>query len=85
MSWSIIAALVWVVVANVTALFPSKKNHWPAAYVLILIGIPILGWLTYENGPWIGLIALAAGISVLRWPVRYLGRWIYKRTIGPAE
>ena len=85
MSWSLICAMLWLVVANVKAMFPSRDAHWRFAYAMIAIGVPILGWVTYENGPWVGLIALAAGISILRWPVRYLGRWVKRKTVGPAE
>jgi hypothetical protein len=76
MTLSLILASLWAVGANVLAMFPSRDNHWRNAYVLIAIGIPLLGYVTYENGPWIGLLVLAAGMSVLRWPVIYLGRWI---------
>ena len=85
LNWSLIAVFMWVILANAIAILPSKRNHWPAAYGLIAIGIPILGWVTYENGPWIGLIAMAAGISILRWPVRYLGRWVRRKTVGTPE
>ena len=44
--------------------------------MLIAVGIPILGYVTYENGPWWGMAVLLAGVSVLRWPVRYLWRWL---------
>ena len=83
MSGSIIAALVWLILANVIAMFPSRDNHWSIAYVLIAIGVPLLGRLTYENGPWVGFAAMLAGASLLRWPVRYLLRWI-KRVIKPV-
>ncbi len=76
MSLSLIAVLFWLVLANVIAMFPSKKNHWPAAYALIAIGVPLLGWATLENGPVIGLLSLIAGASVLRWPLIYLWRWL---------
>ena len=79
MTWSLIAAFLWLIVANVKAMFPSRDAHWRFAYGMIALGVPILGWVTYENGPWVGLIAMAAGISILRWPVRYLGRWISRR------
>lgn len=79
MTPSLIAAFAWFVLANVAALIPSRDNHWSRAYLLIAIGIPLLGWLTYENGPWAGLLALAAGASVLRWPVIYLARWLRRR------
>jgi len=75
----LILALLWLITANVLALIPSKDNHWFRAYVLIAVGIPILGWVTYANGPWVGLLVLAAGASVLRWPVIYLSRWVRGR------
>ncbi|SLN35246.1 hypothetical protein AQS8620_01211 [Aquimixticola soesokkakensis] len=64
--------------ANLIAMLPSRHHHWPAAYVLIAFGVPLVGYVTYENGPWVGLIVLAAGASVLRWPMRYAGRWVLK-------
>lgn len=85
MSFSLIAALLWLVVANVIGLLPSRDQHWRAAYVLISIGIPILGWVTYENGPIWGMAMLAGGASVLRWPVVFLARWIKRKVKGRAE
>ncbi len=79
MSWSLALAALWGLAANLLAMIPSKDNHWTRAYILIAVGIPILGYVTYENGPWIGLLVLAAGMSMLRWPVIYLGRWIRRR------
>jgi hypothetical protein len=77
----IVLACLWLITANVLAMFPSRDHHWRSAYVLIAIGIPLLGWVTYENGPLIGLLLLAAGASVLRWPVIYLWRWV-RRQMG---
>ena len=79
MTLSLVFACVWLVAANVLAMIPSKDNLWFRAYVLIGIGIPLLGWVVIQNGPWIGLIVLAAGASVLRWPVIYLSRWFRER------
>jgi len=76
MSLSLILACLWVISANVTAMFPSKRNHWPAAYALIAVGIPLLGFITLQHGPSIALLILAAGASILRWPVLYLIRWL---------
>lgn len=73
---SIALVCIWAIIANVLAMTPSKDNHWRNAYVLIAIGIPLLGYVTYENGPWVGLVVLLGGMSVLRWPVIYLGRWV---------
>ncbi|MCJ8332890.1 MAG: DUF2484 family protein [Epibacterium sp.] len=79
MTLSLILACVWAIVANVLALLPSRDNHWTRAYVLIALGIPLLGFVTYENGPWLGLAVLIAGMSVLRWPVVFLWRWVSRR------
>ena len=79
MSLSLILACAWAALANVIAMFPSKDQHWTNAYVLIALGIPIDGFVTWQHGPWIGLLVLAAGMSVLRWPVIYLTRWIRAR------
>ena len=78
MSLSLILACVWALIANVLAMTPSKDLHWRNAYILIAIGIPLLGYVTVQNGPWVGLFALFAGMSVLRWPVIYLTRWLRK-------
>ncbi len=75
MSISLILACIWLVLANVLAMVPSRRSHWPQAYGLIALGVPLVGYVTYQNGPWIGLLALAAGASVLRWPVYFLARW----------
>lgn len=78
MSFSLALAAMWGIAANLLAMIPSKDNHWTRAYILIAVGIPLLGYVTYENGPWVGLIVLLMGMSILRWPVIYLGRWLRK-------
>ena len=79
MSASLIAALLLLTAVNFRALFPSRDHHWRFAYGVIAIGVPILIWATYENGPWVGLLLFLAGASVLRWPLIYLWRWIKGR------
>ncbi|MFW8636779.1 DUF2484 family protein [Cribrihabitans pelagius] len=81
MTASLTLAAVWALAANVLAMLPSRDNHWTRAYVLIVLGIPLLGYVTYENGPWWGLALLLAGMSVLRWPLIRLGRWL-RETFG---
>lgn len=71
-------------------MMPSKDYHWRNAYILIAVGVPILGYVTIQHGPWIGLLVLAGACSILRWPVIYLARWIRgklftQNTGGPAE
>ncbi|SMY07718.1 DUF2484 family protein [Flavimaricola marinus] len=82
MSLSLVLAFVWLIVANVLALIPSRDNHWQRAYALIALGVPLLGFVTWQNGPIVGIILLIAGVSVLRWPVIYLGRWFRARILG---
>lgn len=89
MSLSLTLACLWFVIANVLAMTPSRDYHWRNAYILIAIGIPIIGYIVLQHGPWLGLLVLAGGCSILRWPVIYLFRW-FKRTFrgehrGPAE
>jgi hypothetical protein len=70
---------VWMIAANVIAMVPSRDKHWRAAYGLIGIGVPLLGWVTYESGPIVGMLVLAAGASILRWPVVFLWRWLCRQ------
>lgn len=79
MSTSLILACLWALAANVLAILPSRDNHWRRAYLLIGLGIPLLGYVTYENGPIVGLLVMLAGMSMLRWPVLYLGRWMRRK------
>ena len=39
--WPLVLSLLWLVVANVIAMFPSRDKHWRAAYVLIALGVLI--------------------------------------------
>lgn len=80
MNGSLLALFAWLVAANVLAMIPSKDNHWRRAYGLIALGVPLLGWVFWQNPAWVGLLAILAGMSVLRWPVIYLGRWIRRKT-----
>ena len=84
MSLSLVLAFLWAIAANVLAMIPSRDNHWRRAYALIAVGVPILGYVTYQNGPWIGLAVLRGGMSLLRWPVIYLGRWL-RRNVGNKD
>jgi hypothetical protein len=68
MPLSIVLACLWGIVAGIAGMAP-QRFHWPAAWVLIATGIPLLGYVTWQTGPVPGLICLAAGASVLRWPL----------------
>ncbi len=81
----VLLAFLWCILANVIAMFPSKHKHWPSAYVLITFGVPILVWVYVSDGIVFGLIFTLAGVSILRWPVRYLLRWLRAQTVSKAE
>ncbi|PIE08158.1 MAG: hypothetical protein CSA74_03965 [Rhodobacterales bacterium] len=76
MTLSLILACLWLVLANVIAMFPSKRGHWPEAWGLIAVGLPLLGFVAYENGALVALVVAVGAASVLRWPVIYLARWL---------
>lgn len=82
MKASLLALFVWLLAANIAAMIPSKDHHWRRAYVLIGLGVPLLVWIAWENPWWVALLALLAGMSVLRWPVIYLGRWLRRSLRG---
>lgn len=69
MTLSLGLVCLWALVANLLAMLPSRDKHWRRALVLIAVGIPLLGWVTWENGAVIGMLVLVAGMSVLRWPL----------------
>lgn len=76
MSLSLILACLWAVGANVAAMLPSRDNYWTRAYVLMALGVPLLGYVTWQNGPWWGMAVLLAGASLLRWPLIHAARWL---------
>ncbi|SFL94505.1 DUF2484 family protein [Shimia aestuarii] len=79
MTISMILALLWLLAANLRAMFPSRDNLWKFAYVMIAIGIPILIGVAIQNGIWMALLILFMAGWVMRWPVIYLVRWVRKR------
>ena len=75
MNLSLTLVGLWVLMANAPAIFPSNDHQRARAYLLTTLGIPLLGFVTYQNGPWIGMAALLTGMSMLRWPARKLWVW----------
>ncbi|EYD75238.1 UDP-N-acetylenolpyruvoylglucosamine reductase [Rubellimicrobium mesophilum DSM 19309] len=85
MSAALVLACLWFVTANVIAMLPSRDDHWRSATLLIACGVPLLGWLTVEHGPIAGMLALAAGASILRWPLIFLMRRLRGLTASPHQ
>ncbi len=84
MTTSLVLSFVWLILANVLAMIPSNDAHWRRAYFLIAEGLPLWVWLLIQNGPFVAIVVLAAAASVLRWPVRYLLRWV-RRQVGGGQ
>ncbi|MFT4012947.1 MAG: DUF2484 family protein [Paracoccus sp. (in: a-proteobacteria)] len=68
-----LCALLWAVLACLLPLLGPARRH-QAIWVLILGGVPVLGWLTYLCGPVLGVLVLALGLSLLVWPPLRRGR-----------
>lgn len=60
-------AVLWGVAA---CLLPFVRLRWRHAmlWVLVMCGVPVLGWLTYLCGPGFGVLFLSLGLSLLVWP-----------------
>ncbi|RMD89244.1 MAG: DUF2484 family protein [Alphaproteobacteria bacterium] len=84
MTLSLTLACLWALAASVIALLPSRRKHWPQAWALIATGLPLLGFVLWQNGPLIALAVAAAGASVLRWPLFYGLKWLARR-LGMRE
>lgn len=85
MTYSLSAAACWAILAAILATIPSNDNHWRRAYFLMSVGLPLLVWVYWENGVWIGLLVTAAAVSVFRWPVRYALAWVRRHLTRRAE
>jgi hypothetical protein len=60
MTASLTLASRWAIIASVVARAP-RRFHWPGVVALIAAGIPLPGWVTWQNGPLWGMPVLAGG------------------------
>ncbi len=72
-------ALLWLIMANLIAMLPSRDHHWRAAYLLMATGLPLLIWIFQTHGALWTLTFFFAACSLLRWPVWILCRWLSGR------
>ncbi|SMX37925.1 DUF2484 family protein [Octadecabacter ascidiaceicola] len=71
MSWSIVIAALWVLVATGTALLPMRRQYVPGVTLLLVAPVLIL-WLGYDFGWGWGVAAFIGFASMFRNPLRYL-------------
>lgn len=69
MTQPLILVGLWAALALLAGLLRDGRHRVVAAG-LVGLGIPLLGWLTYNDGPLVGLLAMAAGAALLRWRAR---------------
>ncbi len=72
---------LWVVAALAAAHLPVRLHRTGLA-LLVAVGIPLLGWVTYRHGPVLGMLALILGSASLYWPV---GRFLIRLRRRPPE
>ncbi len=51
MTGSLVLACLWALAACLIAMLPSKDRHWRAAYALAALGVPLVGWVTWQMVP----------------------------------
>lgn len=81
MSLSLIFGFLWLIVANLIAMLPSRDHHWRNAYILMALGLPLTLWLFQSQGALITTAYLAAAASILRWPLYHA----WKRLTAPRR
>lgn len=82
MTLSGILVCVWVLVAHVGSVLPTKDYHWRFAYVLMAFGGPLWVWFVSDYGVVWGAVVLIAAGSIFRWPLWYLWRYLSGKSKG---
>ncbi len=75
----LILACLWLITANLIAMFPSRDHHWRTAYLMMTVGVPLTIWLYLTQGALLTATFLIAAASILRWPLYFLGKWLIGR------
>lgn len=73
MSGSLLLAVAWIVLACLLAM-ALRHRQGVAIVALIVLGIPVAGWITQQHGPVPGMAAIAFGACLMRWPLPRLMR-----------
>ena len=59
----------WLLLACLLPFF--RPHHRARAFwALVAVGVPVLGWLTLNWGPMLGVAGFALGLAILFWPPR---------------
>ena len=80
MSLALTLACLWVLASAIVAMLPIRF-HWRLGFPLLLLSIPMMGFVGYTHG-WIWcLVVLLAVASMFRNPLRYF----FNRVFGRAS
>ena len=71
MTYSLIAACLWVILGAVTAALPMRRQMVPGS-LLLLTAVPLMIWIGADNGWHWTAIGLMAFLSMFRRPLLYL-------------
>lgn len=70
MSLALTLACLWVLVSAMVAMLPIRF-HWRLGFPLLLLSVPLVGFVGYTHG-WIWSVVITlAVISMFRNPLRY--------------
>lgn len=75
-----ILALLWIIVASVIALLPWKIHKPCAVFFLIPTALLLIPLVYATDGPLVGTLFLLGVMSILRWPVYFLGKFLSEKT-----
>lgn len=71
MSYSLIIAAIWALLATFTAFLPMRRQYVPGVALLVLAPVLIF-WIGYDFGWFYAALALAGFVSMFRNPLRYI-------------
>ncbi|WP_158243096.1 DUF2484 family protein [Acidimangrovimonas sediminis] len=72
---------LWVLAAAAIAAMPWRF-HWRMAIPLMITAVPLVALIFRAMGPLGGIVALAVVASVLRYPLYFGGRRLWRRFAG---
>lgn len=70
MSYSLLAGAIWVLLGTFTALLPMRRQY-PLGVSLLVLAPFLIFWIGHDHGWVIGVLALAAFLSMFRRPLLY--------------
>lgn len=78
MNYSLIAAIVWVLIISGIGMLPRRFHPYLGLPMLALLPF-LLAYIAYDAGPYWALGLLIGAISIFRYPLRYFGRLAWRK------